>query len=106
MHALRDERGVDRVHITALRGGQLADVAGRREFLRVVHKRRVAALRLDEILEFLERGAVGEMALHGLLGRQGRTRHAGEAHDFHAELEHEFLHVLGTFALEQLRWPP
>src|SRR5690606_35573347 len=36
------------------------------------------------------------------LGGKGGTRDAGEAHDLHAELEDEFLHVLGTFALEQL----
>ena len=67
----------------------------------MVDKRRVAALRFDEILELLERGTVGEVALHGLLGRERRARNTRETHNLHAELEHEFLHVLGTFALEQ-----
>src|SRR6478736_654981 len=65
--ALGDHGRVDGVHIAALRGGQLADVAGRREFLRMVDEGRVAALGADHVLELLQRGAVGQVALHGLL---------------------------------------
>ena len=62
-------------------------MAGRREFFRVINERRVAALGLDEFLELFEGRAVGQVALHGLLGRERRARDAGEAHDFHAELQ-------------------
>ena len=68
----------------------------------MIDERRVATLRLDEFLEFLERRTIGQMPLHRLLGRQRRTRDAGETNDLHAELQHEFLHVLRTFALEEL----
>jgi len=72
-----------------------------REFFRVVDVGRVAALHLDQLLELLERRAIGQMALHGLLGRKRRARDARQADDLHTELEHELLHVFRAFALEQ-----
>ena len=102
MHAAGDHRRVDRVHVAALRGGQLADMLCLREFFRMVDERRVAALGADQILELLQRRSVGKVPLHGLLGRERRTRHPGQAHDFHAELEHEFFRVLRSLAFEEL----
>jgi len=37
-----------------------------------------------------------------LLGGEGGAGDAGEADDFHAHLEDEFLEVLGAFAFEEL----
>ena len=102
VHAARDHRRVDRVHVATLRGGQLTDVLGHGEFLRVIDVRRVAALGLHEVFELFQRRTIREVALHRLLSREGRARDAGETNYLHAQLQHEFLHVLGPFALEEL----
>ena len=77
MDAAGNHSGVDRVHVAAFRRGELADVFCRREFFRMIDERGVATLSLDQILKFLEGGAIGQVTLDGLLGGERGARHAG-----------------------------
>src|SRR5690606_8850842 len=102
LNAASDHASVDRVYVTTLRRWQLAHILGLWQLIRVIDHACVAALRLDQLLELFERLSALQVPLHGLLGRQGRTRHARQANNFHAQLQHEFLQVVWSLALEKL----